>query len=59
MDRMPRSARGRVKRPAITDIELLDPAYKTGMLDGYARAIQEMGQHRRDRILERISTKSK
>lgn len=36
------------------DIEMLDPEYKTGMLDGYARAIQELGQRRRDRILERI-----
>ena len=36
------------------DIELLDPAYRTGMLDGYALAIQKLGQSRRDRILERI-----
>ena len=35
-------------------IEYLDPAYKTGMLDGYAQAIQKLGQKRRDKILERI-----
>ncbi|HUS70708.1 MAG TPA: hypothetical protein VM075_08035 [Anaerolineae bacterium] len=42
------------KRKRKVDIELIDPAYKTGMLDGYAKAIQELGQVRRDKILERI-----
>jgi hypothetical protein len=42
------------KRKPKVDIELLDPSYRTGMLDGYALAIQKLGQSRRDRILERI-----
>ena len=42
------------KRKRRVDIEFIDPAYKTGMLDGYAKAIQELGQVRRDKILERI-----
>lgn len=35
------------------ELELRAPDLETGMLDGYARAIQEMGQHRRDEILRR------
>ena len=35
-------------------IELVDPTYKTAILDGYALAIQKLGQKRRDRILERL-----
>jgi len=42
------------KRREKIDIEYLDPTYRTGMLDGYALAIQKLGQKRRDRILERI-----
>jgi len=42
------------KRRKVDFIEYLDPEYRTGMLDGYALAIQKLGQKRRDRILERI-----
>lgn len=58
MDEKRKASRGRlIKRPAITDIEQLDPEFKTGMLDGYGRAIQSMRQRDRDRILERIVTR--
>jgi hypothetical protein len=35
-------------------LELLDPAYSTGMMDGYARAIASMNQSKRDEILHRV-----
>ena len=36
------------------DIEMLDPTYRTAILDGYALAIQKLGQTRRDNILAKI-----
>jgi len=42
------------KRREKIDIELMDPTYKTAILDGYALAIQKLGQKRRDKILERL-----
>lgn len=44
----------KTNRPKRERIEQMDPTYRTGMLDGYAKAIQKMNQSRRDRILERI-----
>jgi hypothetical protein len=35
-------------------LELLDPTYSTGMMDGYARAIASMNQSKRDEILHRV-----
>jgi hypothetical protein len=36
-------------------IEMIDPEYHTGMLDGYARAIARMNQSKRDEILRRVA----
>jgi hypothetical protein len=51
-----RKGRGKVSRRPRVDIEMMDPTYRTGMLDGYGRAIQAMPQRVKDQILERVVT---